>query len=202
MNSPRLLRSLFSVLILLVSFSAGMAQQNAIRTDVLGPFLNNPFSLHFERNFDSANSLVLSVEGGYYMRDKTSLNGQPYWSKRIVGYGGMVEWRHYLQYRSMMSRPVGLFTGAYARVLQLTYTQDFETTFNNQGQLDITEERLGIGGGAVLGYKYQQPYSRWYVEGLVGLGYGALEFDQYSPDDLPDPYFLWRAEISIGYSFY
>ncbi len=183
-------------------FSNAIAQQNFLRTDLLGPLINSPFSISFERNFDSANSLVFSAEGGYYMRDKTSLFGQPYWTKQIVGFGGMLEWRNYLRYRSVMSRPVGIFTGVYARAIQLNYTQDYTTAWNNAGEPDITEGTLGIGGGAVLGYKYKKPYSRLYFETLIGIGWGSLNFDQYSRDDFPDQHLLWRAEISIGYSFY
>lgn len=185
----------------LTAGSAVMAQFSFIKTDVLGPFVNNPFQLSFERNFDSPNSMVIAVEGGWYMRDVASKNGQPYWDKQITGYGGILEYRRYLQYNGRLSRPVGLFTGIFARGFAASYVQDFSYAFNNLGEVDQQEDFLMIGGGALLGYKYKRPYNPLFFEVLGGLGWGYGDIQQYSPDDLPDKYLLWRWEVGVGVSF-
>ncbi|MCF8295138.1 MAG: hypothetical protein K9I34_03655 [Bacteroidales bacterium] len=177
------------------------AQFSFIKTDILGPFVNNPFSIGYERNFDSANSFGIILEGGWYMRDNATKNGQPYWDKKITGYGGMLEYRRYLQYTGRMSRPVGFFTGAYARAINSTYEQDFATSFNNLGEIDQLEDVLMIGGGAILGYKYKKPYNPLFFEVLGGIGWGSANLTKYAPDDLPAQYFLWRWEVAIGFAF-
>jgi hypothetical protein len=192
------IRLLFLVLVMLGSAKAASAQFDFIKTDVLGPFVNNPFQVSYERNFNSANSFLISAEGGWYMRDEASKFGQPFWEKKITGYGGILEYRRYLLYTGRMSRPVGLFTGVYARGIMATYTLDVMAAFEDPANQDAKETTLLVGGGPILGYKYKKPYSPFFVEVLGGIGWGMADFKKYSADDLPDQYFLWRWELSIG----
>jgi hypothetical protein len=86
--------------------------------------------------------------------------------------------------------------------MQLYYQQDYTTYFNNLEDVDdISEETIAIGGGGVLGYKFKQPDSKLYFEVLGGAGWGATHFVEFTADDLPDQYLLWRVEFSVGYAF-
>jgi hypothetical protein len=188
-----------AMLLIIISTQAASAQKHFIRTDVLGPFLNNPFSIAYERNWGGQGSFAIGLEGGWYMKDETSKFGQPFWEKRITGFGITPEWRHYIRFTSYMSRPVGVFTGLYGRVIQLDYRQTFAS--NVSGFQDVSEQALFIGGGPILGYKFKKPYSKFYFEVLGGAGWGAAKLNSYQADDFPDQYFLWRLEISLGYAF-
>lgn len=192
------IKFLLIALLIVGAGKSAAAQFDFIKTDVLGPFLNNPFQISYERNFNSANSFLISAEGGWYMRDEATKLGQPFWEKQITGFGGILEYRRYLVYTGRMSRPVGLFAGVYARGIYATYAMDVASKFEDAANQDVKESTLLVGGGPALGYKYKKPYSPFFVEVLGGIGWGMADFQKYSADDLPDQYFLWRFELSIG----
>lgn len=190
-----------SALMLISFFSTNVfGQKNFLKTDILGPFINNPFSIGYEHNGGKASSFLISAEGGWYMRDNTTKFGQPFWDKKITGFGVLPEWRYYLRYNSNRSKPVGIFTGVYARAIHLKYQQTFDYAFQNDND-DVSESTTAIGGGPLLGYKYKKPYSKLYFEVLGGLAWGYSHLVEYQADDFPDQYFLWRLEFSIGYAF-
>ncbi len=190
------------VAIIVLTSSTAISQKHFIKTDVLSPFLSNPFSISYETNWGSPSSLVFQAEGGWYKRDKTSKDGQPYWTKRITGFGGSAEWRYYLRSSSHMSKPVGIFTGVYARAIQLSYLHDFSPYAEREyEETDITGKTLAVGGGPLLGYKFKRPYSKFYFEFLGGFAWGLANLEEYTTDDLPDQHFLWRLEFSVGYAF-
>lgn len=183
--------------ILLTFFSLSAFTQNYfIKTDALGPFINNPFVFSLEKNNGKSSSFVLNLEGGWYLRDKTTDFGQITWKKRIVGFGIMPEYRYYLRYRSNLNKPVGVFFGGYGRILRLWYKQDFI-----DATLDIKEVSYAGGLGALAGYKYKKPYSKYYFEILTGYGIGYADIKNFDNDFFADQYLLWRIEFSVGYTF-
>ena len=184
------------LLLIIISFSA-FSQKYFIKTDVLGPFINSPFSFGFEKNNGTPNSFVFNIDGGWYMRDKAFDFEQLAWKKRITGISLTPEYRHYFHFRSKINKPVGMFAGGYARVIKLKYVQDFVET----SLIDITEDTYGGGLGAILGYKYKKPYSKFYFEALAGYSLGYVNINNYNNDYFPDQYVLWRLEFSLGYAF-
>lgn len=188
---------IFLIAGLLYSITDGNAQNTFIKTDVLGPLIENPFLIGIEWNKRKPGSFVLNIEGGFYMRDKGVDFGQVTWKKKITGFGIIPEYRRYLRYTSNLNKPVGVFAGVYGRLFNLKYTQDFE----DSSKEDITESHLAGGIGLEFGYKYKKPYQKFFAEALCGAGMGVINFDNFNNDYLPDQYLLFRLELSIGYAF-
>ncbi|MEA3443160.1 MAG: DUF3575 domain-containing protein [Bacteroidota bacterium] len=172
------------------------AQHIYIKTDILGPLVENPFSIGFEKNNRKPGSFVISLEGGYYMRDKGYDFEQVNWRKKITGFGIVPEYRRYLRYTSNMNRPKGVFIGTYAKILKLKYTQEWETS-----KADVTEKNWAFGIGLNAGYKYKKPYSHFFMEAVLGAGIGVIDFDNFDNDYFPDHFLLARFEFCIGYAF-
>jgi hypothetical protein len=191
----------YFIIILLAGLMAtnneGNAQNTFLKTDLLGPLIENPFLVGIEMNNRKPGSFIINFEGGYYMRDKGIDFGQVTWKKKITGFGIIPEYRRYLRYRSHLNKPVGVFAGAYGRIFNLKYTQDFEDTSAE----DISERHWAGGIGLEIGYKYKKPYKHFFAEVLFGAGLGVIDFDNFDNDYLPDQYFLSRVELSIGYAF-
>ena len=188
--------SIFALLLIILSLPA-FSQNYSIKTDILGPVINRPFSIGVERNNGTPNSFIFNIDGGWYMRDKALEFNQTVWTKRITGFSLTPEFRHYFHFRSKINKPVGVFAGGYARVIKLKYLQDYVNTSIE----DVTEKTYGGGLGAVIGYKYKQPYSKFYFEFLAASGLGYVNIDNYENDFFPDTYVLWRLEFCLGYAF-
>ncbi len=184
------------ILLITLSFSA-ISQNYFIKTDILGPVINRPFSFGFEKSNNYPNSFVFNIDGGWYMRDKALEFNQLTWKKSITGFSLTPEYRHYFHFRSNINKPVGLFAGGYARLIKLKYVQDFIDSSIE----DVTEKTYGAGLGVVAGYKYKKPYSKFYFETLAGYSLGYINIDNYENDYLPDQYMFWRLEFCIGYAF-
>ena len=193
-------RYIFAILIigLLATFSKTSAQNTFIKTDFLGPLIENPFLVGIEFNKRKPGSFLINFEYGTYMRDKGEDFGQVTWRKRIVGFGIIPEYRRYLRYTSNLNKPVGIFVGGYARLFNLDYKQNF----TDNSIVDDVEEKKWAGGlGLELGYKYKKPYKKLYAEVLVGAGFGYIDFDSFDNDYFPDQYLLARIELCVGYAF-
>lgn len=183
---------------LMATITESNAQQFFIKTDLLGPLVENPFLIGFEINKRKPGSFVLNIEGGHYMRDKGVDFGQITWKKKIAGFGVIPEYRRYFQYTSNLNKPVGVFAGVYGRLFNLKYTQDFE---DNSTYDDVSERKWAGGLGLEIGYKYKKPYRHFYGEVLLGAGMGVIDFVNFDNDYFPDQYLLARFGISIGYAF-
>ncbi len=189
---------IFSVIIFgtLGFWNKSTAQKVFIKTDVLGPLVENPFLICIEKNNRKPGSFLISVEGGYYMRDKGIEFEQITWKKKITGFGIIPEYRRYLRYTSNLNKPVGVFAGAYGRIFNLRYRQDWEDSTPA-----VSEKHWAYGIGLEAGYKYKKPYSHFYMEVLFGAGMGVIDFDNFDNDYFPDQFLLARFEFSVGYAF-
>lgn len=192
----------YFIILILAGLMATITESNAqnvfIKTDVLGPLVENPFLIGLEINKRKPGSFIFNIEGGYYIRDKGVDFGQITWKKKITGFGVIPEYRRYFQYTSNLNKPVGFFAGVYGRLFNLKYTHDYE---DNSTYDDVSERHWAGGLGLDIGYKYKKPYKHFFAEVLVGAGMGVINFDNFDNDYFPDQYLLSRFELTIGYAF-
>lgn len=193
----RVLLVLFNILIIIEAHS----QQNAIKVDVLGPFIANArLGISYERSIHKNEiiSLQVSLEGGEYGPEKV------YTESYTASWRGVIPEIRFYPFGKELQDPSGPFIGAAFRYMKFT-----ESIFYYFGREQTNAGKI-YNAGLNAGYKAR--YKRVCIELLVGAGTGMIKFDDeevanYFPSGITDTFFIdgekafLRAEISIGYVF-
>lgn len=193
----RVLLVLFNILIIVEAHS----QQNAIKVDVLGPFIAvRRMGISYERSIlkNETISLQFSLEGGEYGPEKV------YTESYTASWRGFIPEIRFYPFGKELQDPSGPFIGGAFRYMK--FTETISSYFARQ------KTNAGKIYNAGLNFGYKARYKRVCIELLVGAGTGMIKFDDeevanYFPSEITDSFFIdgskafYRAEISIGYVF-